>query len=66
METEYKYCWIDIETGKFSNTWDQESQNLHGKGIIEHAQKQAPNWKLIKFTCLTDPNFEFTNHMKLR
>ena len=65
MKEEFKYCWLDMSNGKFSNTWDEEThKEVVDKAVIEHGIKR--NWKLIKFQCLTDNEFEFMNKMKLR
>ena len=56
-----------MTTGKFSNSWNEED---HKKFLnvfdIEKWCKEHPEAKLIEYTCLTDPNFEFYHHMKLR
>lgn len=59
-----KYVFLNPETGKFSNSW-HEGDHKH---ITDEALAQATkdNWKLIKYECLNDDNFEFMNQMKLR
>lgn len=60
------YCWLNILTGEFSDSWDEETHKeclRFMSNLFDHADS---NWKLIKFECLTDENFSFTNHMKLR
>lgn len=59
-----KYVWLNLETGKFSNSWDEkthqdffEKRNTHGVDT---------KWKLIKYECLNDEDFEFYNMMKLK
>jgi hypothetical protein len=62
-----RYCWLNMETGKFSDSWDEEMhQRAFKQSEIEAHHKAYPQWKLIEYTCLTDPDFEFIRHMKLR
>lgn len=63
-----KYCWLNIETGEFSNSWDHVSHDELGVDLVERIinHHKSDCWKLIKFECLTDEKFEFTIHMKLR
>lgn len=63
-EPQKKQAWLNINTGEFSNSWGKESFGL----LDENTLKQAAldGWKLIEFTCINDPKFEFTKHMKLR
>jgi hypothetical protein len=63
-----KYVWLNIETGKFSNSWNEETHNRCFKDpneLIEH-NKSFPTSKLICFECLTDPDFEFTKYMIIK
>ena len=61
------YAWLNIETGKFSNSWTEEEHKKYfdEKTIAEHFEQQ-PHWKLIRYECVNDKNFEFIHHMKLR
>ena len=62
-----KYCWLDIKTGKFSNSWSEEDHKKYLNELnTEKWCKEHPEAKLIEYTCLTDPNFEFYHQMKLR
>lgn len=62
-----KYVWLNIETGKFSNSWNEEEHDkfFTGKELEEH-HKKNPTWKLISYECLTDVNFEFVHHMTIK
>ena len=63
----YKYVWLNIKTGEFSNSWDYENMHWPASCSPEELAKDAdPKWKLIKYQCLTDSNFEFLTLMKLR
>ena len=57
------YVWLDLNTGKFSNSWTQEEYDLYR---ISELPSEYTGWKLIKYTCLNDVEFEFMNKMKLR
>ena len=60
-----KYCWLNINTGAFSNSWNSELQKSYlTEKDIENMKNSG--WKLIKFECISDSKFEFTNQMKLR
>ena len=62
-----KYCWLNIETGKFSNSWSEEDHKKYlDDKTIEEQYKEHPEWKLICYECINDKNFEFIHHMKLR
>lgn len=65
MDKNTKYCWLNIETGEFSRSWGEETHKTVEEDLLASA-KESPQWKLIKFQCLSDKNFEFTEHMKLR
>ena len=62
-----RQVWVNLQTGEFSNSWDK----LPYDRLQEHLDycKDNPDkdyWKLIEYECLTDPDFEFYNQMKLR
>jgi hypothetical protein len=59
----FTYCWLDINTGKFSNTWDEKQHEIVDDEMLEIAIRD--NWKLIKYVCLTDNAFEFSSSMVL-
>jgi len=41
MKEEFKYCWLDMSNGKFSNTWDEEThKEVVDKAVIEHGIKR--------------------------
>lgn len=56
-----------MDDGKFSNSWSEEDQKkyLNDVDFKKHGEEH-PEAKLIEYTCLTDSNFEFIHHMKLR
>ncbi len=61
-----KQAWLNIKTGEFSDSWLSESREGDtARSLIDIAEKY-PEWKLIEFECLSDTEFEFTRHMKLR
>ena len=56
-----------MKTGNFSNSWSEEDHQKYLKDVEFLDQgKERPEFKLIEYTCLTDPDFEFVRHMKLR
>ena len=70
-----KYCWLNIQTGQFGGAFtkeecgeehltdeDFESQMLKDNEIMGY---DPPLWKLIKFECMNDKDFEFIDKMKL-
>lgn len=65
---EYKYVWLNMNTGEFSNSWGEKTnQSLNKDGLLSaHAKETDKMWKLIKYQCLTDDNFEFYNQMQLK
>lgn len=63
MNAKYKYCWIDIKTGKFSNSWGENEMKYIDAEMLQIANKDG--WKLIKYECINDVGFEFYIKMKL-
>jgi hypothetical protein len=62
-----RYVWLNIEDGKFSDSWDEEThQKFLTNEDIEDLKKRNPEWKLISYECLNDENFEFNHHMVIR
>lgn len=61
----YKYFWISTQTGEFSYSWDVE---LRKHFMADESMKDIlkKGYRLIKYQCLNDENFEFTKEMKLR
>lgn len=66
----YRYVWLNINTGEFSDSWDEETHQkafspaLNGEKLLSDAKERGG--KLIKYECLNDEDFEFYNKMKLR
>ena len=63
-KTHYKYCWLNKQDGRFSGSWKEEDTKLIDKEILDIATKD--NWRLIKFQCINDDDFEFNHLMQLR
>jgi hypothetical protein len=64
-----KYVWINLQTGEFSNSWDEETQLKWGVGPTDAGALNARKERhivLIKYECLNDPSFEFYRQMKLK
>lgn len=61
------YVWLNLENGKFSNSWTQEEHDKYfTEKEIEYHQKKDPAWKLITYECVSDKEFLFTNRMVIR
>ena len=60
-----RYVWLDLKTGEFSNSWDEEEHQKHSPHYYSSI-REGGNWKLIKYSCLTDDTFEFSNLMGIR
>lgn len=60
-----KYVWLNLQTGEFGNSWDEESHQEHAPEYYENIDP-ASAWKLIRYDCLTDENFEFLDLMQLK
>ena len=56
-----RYVWLNIQTGEFSNSWDEKQQKY-----AEPIMQENDHWKLIKYEALNDKNFEFSNFMKIK
>ncbi len=65
---EYKYVWLNMVTGEFSNSWSEDTHNKHGQTLIDSVKNsdKGTDLKLIKYQCLTDESFDFYQQMKLR
>lgn len=62
-----KYVWLNLETGEFSNSWNKDAFghfDITSDSSIERTRNTS--WKLIKYECMNDDNFEITKHFKLR
>ncbi len=60
----FRYVWLNISDGKFSNSWDEETHKLIDNEMLEIAKKDG--WKLIKYQCINDDKFEFYNRMIIK
>ena len=59
-----KYVWLNIENGQFSNSWSEETHQEFRPRIED---EDIPyNWKLIKYECVTSPDFEFYERMVIK
>lgn len=56
----FKYVWLNIATGEFSNSWNEEEYEYSTDEAIPEG------WNLIKYECLNDEKFEFYDSMRLR
>lgn len=62
-----RYVWLDIATGRFSNSWTEEE--FLEKGIDIDIKRLcddvSPTARLIKYTCENNEDFEFCMPMRL-
>ncbi len=58
-----RYCWLDMKTGEFSSSWTED--DMRGETIEEITAATSSNWKLIKYECLNDSDFEFYDLMQI-
>lgn len=63
MSEQSRYCWLTNDY-EFSNSWDEEDHEHVDQDMIDRADKMG--WKLIKYECLNDEDFEFMHHMKMK
>ncbi len=63
-ETNYRYVWLNLITGEFLNSWEGKDQTLLVEKDFQDVKYKG--WKLIKYQCLNDNEFEFYNMMKLK
>lgn len=61
-----KYVWMNPITGKFSNSWNEELHQIAGGDTLINEEANKEGWKLIKYECVNDEDFEFINKMRLR
>lgn len=59
-----RYVWLNVQTGKFSNSWDEE-QHKYLRQDHSHFENN-PEWKLIEYNVLNDEEFEFKSYMGLK
>lgn len=61
-----KYVWLDINTGKFSDSWTEwDSPYFTEKYSSEIQEAATRGKKLISYECLNDESFSFYDLMKI-
>ena len=60
-----KFVWLDLETGCFSNTWDESEHTPEELAQVIKDMKDQPFCKLIEYTCHTDETSQFMNRMRI-
>ena len=60
-----KYVWLNINTGEFSNSWSQETHDKYCKFIESDQWFKENGFKLIKYECVSNPEFDFYDKMKI-
>lgn len=61
-----RLCWLNIETGEFSESWPSEESPPEAVIQANYANDNAPQYRLIEFRCVNKPAFAFDQNMKLR
>lgn len=62
-----RYCWLNMNTGEFSNSWSEDEHTKHlNNGFMDLIDiANDTGWKLIKYSCINDANFEFYKMMQI-
>lgn len=61
-----RYVWLNLEDGSFSESWTR-TDLADPEGLAHDVTRTAqPLYKLIEYRCLSDADFQFSRHMKLR
>lgn len=61
-----RYVWLNLEDGSFSESWTR-TELADPEGLAHDVTRTAqPLYKLIEYRCLSDADFQFSRHMKLR
>jgi hypothetical protein len=63
-----KYVWLNLDTGEFSNSWDEKmhKDTFEYDSDYEYITTNNLRTKLICYECPNDENFEFCNLMRLK
>lgn len=56
--------WLNTADGSFSDSFDPKV--VDSNTIADAQQPGHHTWKLLEYRCVTQPDFKFTHHMKLR
>lgn len=64
--SEVKYCWVNLHTGEFSNSWGDDIMSLNRLDDETKQKARAKGYVLIEYKCLNDQEFEFYKQMKLK
>lgn len=58
-----KRVWLNINTGEFSNSWNDSEYPEFDNDVFMYAEIHG--WKLIEYTCVNDTDFELCDLMKI-
>jgi hypothetical protein len=61
-----KLVWLNLNTGEFSESWKEEDYSSIDTMLILEKYSPKDGWKLIKYECLNDEDFEFNNLMIIK
>ena len=66
----FRLVWLNLADGTFSESWLEgehpPESSMHESKLAQDARNTDPMYKLIKNVCLSDSNFAFDHHMRLR
>jgi len=63
------HVWCNIQDGNFSNSWvpSQQHWNTPIEELISHTEEPDMRvWKLLRYECVSDTDFQFNKLMRLR
>jgi len=61
-----RYVWLNFVTGKFSNSWSEKEHKHISMSSTQLNDYQIDGYRLIKYECPYDEDFQFTNRMSLQ
>lgn len=64
MEAIKDYVWFNVKTGRFSQNFGGNEQSILNLMEKYKFDESMSHWKLIKYTCLNDPNFQLESSKK--
>lgn len=65
MSSEYKYVWLNLLTGKFSNSFTKEELDCMNKNEMVKVNEVDSNFVLIKYRSLSEETVTFSAYHKI-
>jgi hypothetical protein len=60
-----KYVWFQKSTGKFSDSWDENTWGHNLDDLCRLGDRSEGDWTLIRYEVLTEADFEFCHLMRI-